>query len=322
MSTVASGRYLIFNAGRQVYAVSPDDSGGASLVGGDSAPQNRDQWAVTRLSNGRYTIQNIGTGLYASVASRALTGIEVTGESDLREWDISGAQVRRSFLISSTDTGRMWGLPSNTKNTRVALADADTGRLSQNHWRFELIDQGAESIPGGQGVPAAISSQISLSTGRTDWTTARKDLGDGMYRITNVSTKTQLVVFHGSERIRVVGPVQLWNGPNVPHLARCWHVRFNENGLAAITSTWSDLPGSMHRSLALGPIVRPETRYCRLYRVPGQDASVYFISTDTSSNPPLVIQDPQTTPLDCSTPMTDPISGDIRSQFWTFAKWG
>ncbi|KIO17271.1 hypothetical protein M407DRAFT_12417 [Tulasnella calospora MUT 4182] len=276
-----------------------------------------DQWNVVRLTSGRYTIQNVGTTLYASIGSRAPIGSEVTGESHTREWYIREAQVHNNFSY-------MWYLVDGKENTSVALAKATN--KAENQWRFVLIS-GVASIPrapAGAGIPGEGngSSQIILSTGRTDWTTAKQDLGEGTYRIWNRTSQGGLVIVYNSERQRSVAPVQLWNNPRYTDIRGRWRVRFADDGHAIISSA-SPEPGD-DRYLALGPIIRPDKTLCRLYRVPGQPKNTYYISTDTTSNPPLVIQAP---PIELpgyipgTALNTDPMKAERETQWWVFEQW-
>ncbi|KIO28200.1 hypothetical protein M407DRAFT_6860 [Tulasnella calospora MUT 4182] len=309
MTTVASGCYKIVNARHPTLVISADGSRGSPLIAGssaDSAPQSMNQWNVVRLTSGRYTIQNVETTLYASIGSRAPIGSEVTGESHIREWEIREAQGNNNFSIVASDTSQLWGFVDGEEDTSVALAKA--AKNLQNQWRFVPISGGStlgvRSIPSTPGRAAAQgyggipdggsqgsgNSEIVLSTGRTDWKTAKQDLGEGTYRIWNSRSQGGLVIIQHFERQRSVAPVQLWGDPRHTDLRGRWRVRFTDSGLAIISSTWPE-PGD-DRYLGLGPIIRPDRTLCRLYRVPSQPLNTYYISTDTTSNPPLVMQAP------------------------------
>jgi len=172
---------------------------------------------------------------------------------------------------------------------------------------------------GGAGTGTILANSLT-PTGVAPFKEAKNRLAAGTYFIYNLATNAQIVVYERSERTRVVGPIQLWNGPTINQDTRKWNLRFTDDGYALISSTWP--PPGPERFLAIGPNVRPIENRCRLFGISRQEGYAYYICTDADPtiSPPLVVEDPQAMPLDASTACTSRFEINNRNQMWMFAK--
>jgi hypothetical protein len=55
------------------------------------------QWNVNKLSNGNYTIKNVGQNMFAVAGNRAGEGSVVEGRSNTQQWVIQETRVKGQF---------------------------------------------------------------------------------------------------------------------------------------------------------------------------------------------------------------------------------
>ncbi|KAG8742084.1 hypothetical protein FRC10_002020 [Ceratobasidium sp. 414] len=136
--SIDTGRYRIVNAKWSNLAYLPDPNSDSDVVGNDNTGGPGEQWNVTKLSNGKYTIRNHDHGNYAVVESRPSAGAGVVGGTREKQWVIKEARVKGQYTrgsISPTDGDVFWGLEDGESMTPLAVFS--TPNDTKNQWKFE-----------------------------------------------------------------------------------------------------------------------------------------------------------------------------------------
>ncbi|KAG8742081.1 hypothetical protein FRC10_002017 [Ceratobasidium sp. 414] len=138
MSTIDTGRYRIVNVKWSNLAYLPDPNSESAVVGNDNTGSAGEQWNVSKLSNGKYTIRSQEHSSYASATSRPSQGDGVVGGTREKQWVIKEARVRGQYTrrsISPSDGDVFWGLEDGEPMTPIAMFS--TPNDTKNQWRFE-----------------------------------------------------------------------------------------------------------------------------------------------------------------------------------------
>jgi hypothetical protein len=82
------------------------------------------QWLLTRQSNGRYHIQNIGSQLYADPDSHARPGEAVYARRcrPNQLWTLRETEYPGVFVLATTSSRRYWELGNDEIDTEVSLS--------------------------------------------------------------------------------------------------------------------------------------------------------------------------------------------------------
>jgi len=134
-----TGQYTILNVRQSNLAYLPDPNDGTPVVASVAQGNTKERWALTKLSNGNFTIKNVGNNVFAVAGTRAGVGAVVEGRSNSQEWFIQETRVKGEYTIATTDSRLFWGLVDNQPNTPVSLSTAATD--TRNSWIFRLVSQ-------------------------------------------------------------------------------------------------------------------------------------------------------------------------------------
>ncbi|KIP04273.1 hypothetical protein PHLGIDRAFT_15308 [Phlebiopsis gigantea 11061_1 CR5-6] len=134
MSQIQTGRYNIVNVKQRTVATLADPNDGTPLSADTSNFVDTAKWNVTRLGNGKYQLQNVGSANYANVVSRPPVGSTVEGRNAPTQWVIQETRVRGQYTIATTDSRLFWGLIDEETGTSVELAGSATDQ--RNWWIF------------------------------------------------------------------------------------------------------------------------------------------------------------------------------------------
>jgi len=297
MAGISTGVYTIVNASHSNLTASVEQlNPGTPLTAQQSGPLSK--WKVELMSNGRYIIKNEDGEIYANVPAGANLGVDIAGQPNTCEWKINVIpQITYHYTISN-DSGLVWGLD---RNSVITLKD-DAKDLN-NQWKLVPIS----------GVPQPSSG---ITDSLFQWWTALSRLNPGEYTIRNVLTNSQWALWQFSEPTWKVAPLWLFTGSH-QNPERRFTVEHDPRTFAtSIVSRWN--PAGPVRYLSVGPNFRPERNLCRLYGVPLTDDQ-FFICTDMTTDPPLVLQDGQGQPLvDNVLPITVPLDPGNLAQRWRF----
>ncbi|KAK7039281.1 hypothetical protein VNI00_010186 [Paramarasmius palmivorus] len=130
-------RYLFTNVEfSNVAALLVPDEGAplTSNPGGPNAITDENNiWNLTRLANGKYTIQNDRQLSFASVGNDPIIGDSVRGSKRTQQWSIE--QQGNNYVISDTVTGGLdlyWGLTSADIGVQIQVSD--DRNAPRNQW--------------------------------------------------------------------------------------------------------------------------------------------------------------------------------------------
>jgi len=135
--SIESGQYTIVNVRQSNLAYLPDPNDGTPVVANFEQGNTKERWNVNKLSNGNYTIKNVGNNVFAVAGTRAAEGSVVEGRSNSQQWVVQETRVKGQFTIASSDSRLFWGIVDNQTDTPVTLYSAATD--TRNSWIFKPI---------------------------------------------------------------------------------------------------------------------------------------------------------------------------------------
>ncbi|KAF8816764.1 hypothetical protein BYT27DRAFT_7181198 [Phlegmacium glaucopus] len=132
--SISSGKYTIVNVRQKNLAYLADPNDGTPVAANYEQGSKKEQWNVNELSNGNYTIKNVGNNMFAVAGNRAGEDAVVEGRSNSQQWKIQETRVKGQFTIATTDTRLFWGIVDNQEGTPVSLSSTATD--TRNSWVF------------------------------------------------------------------------------------------------------------------------------------------------------------------------------------------